>query len=223
MNTCQACRLKKIMKIFFEVAYKYVPTKRTARKGSRTRIPRERRILMRKRRKLMERLAQASSEVRKESVRGKLVKIELLLQKSHSDCRSRKEHLAVKAIKSNAKYFFTYAKQFSSTRSSIGPLLNEVNEYTASSPKMANLLSAQYSSVFSEPKDSPYFEMTEEVDSVKITDVIFTEKDIIDAIDELKNSSASGPDSLSAIFLKKCKTALAKPLYCLWRNVLIEE
>ena len=60
---------KKIMKIFVEVAYKYVPTKRTARKGSRTRIPRERRILMRKRRKLMERLAQASSEVRKGSVR----------------------------------------------------------------------------------------------------------------------------------------------------------
>ena len=110
---------------------------------------------MRKRRKLMERLAQAPSEVKKESVRGKLVKIELLLQKSHSDCRSRKEQLAVKAIKSNAKYFFTYAKQFSSTRSSIGPLLNEVNEYTASSSKMANLLSAQYSSVFSEPKDSP--------------------------------------------------------------------
>ena len=126
----------------------------------------------------------------------------------------------MKSIKSNAKYFFTYAKQFSSTRSSIGPLLNEVNEYTASSPKMANLLSAQYSSVFSEPKDSPYFEMDEEVDSVQITDVIFTEKDIIDAIDELKNSSASGPDGLSAIFLKKCKTALAKPLYWLWRKCL---
>ena len=74
--------------------------------------------------------------------------------------------------------------------------------------------------LFSEPKDSPYFEMNKEVDSVKITDVIFTEKDIIDAIDELKNSSASGPDGLSAIFLKRCKTALAKPLCCPWRKCL---
>ena len=86
---------------------------------------------------------------------------------------------------------------------------------------MANLLSAQYSSIFSEPKDSPYFEMNEEFDFVKITDVILTEKDIIDAIDDLKNSSASGPVGLSATFLKKGKIVKippAKPLYCLCRK-----
>ena len=208
------------MNILIEVAYKYIPTKRTAGKGTRTRIPRERRILMRKRRKLMEKYKQCASENKQESIKIKLVNIELLLQKSHADCRSRKEQLALKAIKTNPKYFFSYAKQFSSTRSSIGPLLNEVNEYTASSTKMANLLSAQYSSVFSTPKDSPYFTMEEEVNSVELTDVTFSEQDIIDAIDELKNSSASGPDGISAIFLKKCKSALSKPLHRLWRKCL---
>ena len=85
---------------------------------------------------------------------------------------------------------------------------------------MANLLSAQYSSVFSKPTDSPYFAMVENVNSASITDIDFTEQDIIDAIDELKNTLSSGPDGLAAIFLKKCKTSLSKPLYYLWRKCL---
>ena len=98
--------------------------------------------------------------------------------------------------------------------------MNENNEYTASSSKMANLLSSQYSFVFSKPSDSPYYAMVENQDDVTITDIEFSEQDIIDAIDELKNTSASGPDGLAAIFLKKCKDSLAKPLFHLWRKCL---
>ena len=39
------------------------------------------------------------------------------------------------------------------------------------------------------------------------------------AIDELKNNSASGPDGLAAIFLKKCKNALATPLFHLMEEM----
>ena len=212
--------LQQLMKIIIDVAYKFVPARKSARKGSRTKIPRERRILMRKRRKLLDQLEQTESDKKKEAIREKLIRIELLLRKSHSDDRSRKEQLAVKAIKTNSKYFFSYAKQFSSTRSSIGPLLNEFNEYTASSSKMANLLSAQYSAVFSTPVDSPYYALQEDMNGESITDIDFTEQDIIDAIDELKNASASGPDGLSAILLKRCKESLSKPLFQLWRKCL---
>ena len=48
-------RLSAYMKIFTEVAFKFVPAKKTSRRGSFTKIPRERRILMRKRRKLLQR------------------------------------------------------------------------------------------------------------------------------------------------------------------------
>ena len=41
-----------------------------------------------------------------------------------------------------------------------------------------------------------------------------------DAIDELTKNSASGPDGLAAIFLKKCKLAISEPLYHLWRDCL---
>ena len=112
---------------------------------------------MRKRQKLTEKFNKASSEDKKEQLRNKLVQIELLLVKSHCDVRSRKEQLALKAIKTNPKYFFSYAKQFSVTKSTISPLPNKIKEYTASKPEMANLLSAQYSAVYSKPKDSPYY------------------------------------------------------------------
>ena len=149
------------------------------------------------------------------------MRIEILIQKSHHDCRTRKEKLAVKSIKTNPKFFFSYAKQFSATRSKIGPLLNELKEYTASSSAMANLLSAQYSSVFSTPSEnSPYFGMEEDQLEGRLEDIDFSEQDIIDAIDEIKNNAASGPDGIAAIFLKKCKNSISKPLYHLWRKCL---
>ena len=212
--------LERLMKILIDVAYKFVPCKKSVKKGPNTKIPRHRRILMRKRRKLTEQM-KAASESNKVRIKSKLIEIEMLLQKSHSEARSRKEQLAVKAIKTNSKYFFNYAKQFSSTKSSIGPLLNKNNEYISSSSKMANLLSTQYSSVFSKPSDaSPYYTIEENENDPTITDIEFTEQDIIDAIDELKNTSASGPDGLAAIFLKKCKDSLARPLFYLWRRCL---
>ena len=156
--------LDQLMKILIDVAYKYVPSKKSSKNGPHTKIPRHRRILMRKRRKLMEQRNQDPSDHKAQQITRKLVEIELLLQRSHAEGRSRREQLAIKAIKTNSKYFFAYAKQHSTTKTSIGPLLNENNEYTASSSKMANLLSAQYSSVFSTPTDSPYYALTDNED-----------------------------------------------------------
>ena len=88
---------------------------------------------------------------------------------------------------------------------------------------MANILSKQYSSVFSKPSSSPSQPISNEDDDDSVptlNDITFTEQDILDAIDELRNNSASGPDGLAAIFLKKCKLAIVKPLYYLWRDCL---
>ena len=211
-------RLSAYMKIFTEVSYKFVPAKKTSRRGSITKIPRERRILMRKRRKLMQRLECVSAQKQKDKIREKLIKVEMLLQQSHKEGMTRKEQLAVKSIKTNPKYFFSYAKQFSTTRSKIGPLLTRLNEYTSNSSEMAEILSSQYSSVFSKPSPSPYDEMIEDPNIPTISDIDITEEDIIAAIDELSNTSASGPDGLTAIFLKKCKHSLSKPLCQLWRD-----
>ena len=213
-------KLDKFMSILIDVCHKFVPTKRSARKAA-TQIPRDRRILMRKRRKLHIQMESATTQSKQSKIREKLVKVELLLIKSHSDARERKEQLAIKAIKTNPRYFFSYAKQFSLTKSKVGPLLDHNNEFTSSSSEMAAILSKQYSSVFSSPStDSPVFSQLEDQQIPTLTDITFTEQDIVDAIDELSNTSSSGPDGLAAIFLKKCKLSLAKPLYSLWRDCL---
>ena len=82
---------------------------------------------------------------------------------------------------------------------------------------MANILSKQYSASFSEP--STNIQMVEDNGNIPmISDIIFTEEDIINAIDEIRNHSASGPDGIAAILLKNCKQAVAKPLCSLWRD-----
>ena len=213
-------KLEKFMSILIDVCHKYIPTKSSTRKAA-TQIPRDRRILMRKRRKLHIQMESAATQSKQSKIREKLVRVELLLLKSHANARERKEKLAIKAIKTNPRYFYTYAKQFSITRSKIGPLLNENNEFTSSSSEMAEILSKQYSSVFSSPStDSPVFNQQEDQEIPTLTDITFSEQDIVDAIDELSNTSSSGPDGLAAIFLKKCKFSIALPLFSLWRDCL---
>ena len=85
---------------------------------------------------------------------------------------------------------------------------------------MADILAKQYKSVFSDPiHQSVYVDSTAHIDH-SIIDIDFTEDEIIDAIDELSNTSSSGPDGLAAILLKKCKKSISKPLFILWRSCL---
>ena len=212
--------LSELMQQLLDVCNKHVPVKKAVRKTSLTKIPRERRILMRKRRALNLKLKHATSTTRMENIQGKLINIEILLQRSHQASHQQSEQKAINAIKTNPKYFFSYAKKFSKLHSKIGPLLNENNQYTASSIEMANILKIQYESVFSDPiVNSDYID--EAADSHEsLLDMDFSESDFHKAIDELSNTSSSGPDGIPAILLKKCKPEISKPLFILWRKAL---
>ena len=84
---------------------------------------------------------------------------------------------------------------------------------------MAEILSKQYKSVFSKPEINSFDSSKSEVKS-RLSDLIFTIQDVIDAIDELSYNSSSGPDGVPAILLKKCKGPLSIPLLLFWRNCL---
>jgi len=62
------------------------------------------------------------------------------------------ENKAVESIKVNPKYFYSYTKKRSKCTSKVGPLLNDNKQLTSNSKEMAELLSQQYSTVFSKPK-----------------------------------------------------------------------
>ena len=199
----------------------YIPKKKTKTPSRHSKIPRDRRVLMRRRRKVSKQLGRYPSGATKLRLEQELVTIELKLQDSYRNSTSAQEQKALAAIKRNPKYFFTYVKKFNKVKPSIGPLLNK-KKYATSNADMAKILSDQYSSVFStlrEPLVDPALLFNSE-DTSSLTDIEFTTSDIMEAIDEISSNAAPGPDSFPAILLKQCKESLSVPLVTIWRECL---
>ena len=140
-----------------EIVTRFVPRRRVSDSASSSRtskIPRHRRNLMRTRRRINIQLASCQSDSRRASLNKRLIEIEKKLRSSHQAQREEEEKKAVERIKTNSKYFYSYAKRFSNTRVGIGPLLDAANCLVPCSVKMCEILSEQYSSVFSTPADT---------------------------------------------------------------------
>ena len=102
-------QLNLLMKKIVDICKANIPLKKSARSG-KPKIPRDRRILMRKRKKISVQLEFQLSDARRKKLQRKLVDIELSLQKSHFASKIANENRAIGAIKNNSKYFFSYAK-----------------------------------------------------------------------------------------------------------------
>ena len=99
------------LEICLQVLDKNLPLRKLPKKHSR--IPRDRRILMRKRKKLTKKNSKSNK------IKQKIIDIEILLQKSHKHERNKLELDATSKIKANPKYFFSYAKRFSNKQTNI--------------------------------------------------------------------------------------------------------
>ena len=182
------------------------------------RVPRDRRIMMRKRTKLRKRFTEIKEDTRKSRIRNELIQLERKLQESYSLQAQNEECRAVDAIKSNSKYFYSYAKRHCKLRPTIGPLEDKDGRLTDDPKKMASILSDQYSSVFSAPFQWPLNLSHDH--TPKLSDVTFDESHIQAAIEEISPSAAPGPDGFPAILLRECKEAISKPLYLMRRKYL---
>ena len=217
--------LKKFIDICKEIVIKYTPTRRKrANSNDNGFIPRDRKKLMRKRRRITAQLKKTSSEARQKKLKEEFIQIERELIKSHQQSQERSESKAVESIKRNSKYFFSYAKKFASSKIGIGPFIDGNNELVTSSEKMADMLSTQYNSVYSIPKEPlPKAEelfTNNHVNNHWLHNINFDEEDIVEAIDQISPSAAAGPDGFPAMLLKTCKYSISKPLYLIWRRSL---
>ena len=218
--------LSKLLKICEDIVARYAPTrKRGSISQRKSHIPRDRRNLMRTRRRINIQLSKVSSEARCKKLKQKASQVERELSKSYQRSQKESEEKAVNSIKRNSKYFFSYAKKFSSVKSGIGPFIDTVKDLVVTNPiTMAKMLSEQYNSVFSTPKE-PMPEVKEIFPDTHsrhqgLCNITFDEEDIIEAIDQISLTAAAGPDRFPAILLKTCKRPLAKPLYLIWRRSL---
>ena len=132
-----------------------------------------------------------------------------------------REKKAVDTIKDNQKYFYSYAKKFSKAKSTVGPLRSEEGNLISAAKEKAEILQKQYLTVFSNPEDA---DIDCSVSAIKpshaatLTDIEFTEENIIEAISELDPYAATPDGDIPAKILCNCKESLAKPIWMMWKK-----
>ena len=149
-------------------------------------------------------------------------KIKLLLdqlKQSTFHFQQQKEKRAIERIKSNPKYFFSFAKKFAKTKQGISQLL--VNNNVVSDRKdIADALQDQFCASFSDPRNSEKLIPNPQQPKAFLADITLTTEDISFAIDEINVNSSTPDFAIPAIVLKKCKDTLSKPLYLMWTESL---
>ena len=192
---------------------------------SNSKIPRDRRLLFRQRKRKLKRRNIPTINCKKRSKLDlEIEDIERKLIKSHLDERNLEEKKAVANIKDNPKFFFSFAKKHQKVKGGIGPL--KVNNALITDPHDISVcLSNQYSSSYSVPDavnsiNNPLEFFSLNNTSNALLDISFNEKDIERQIDSLKNNTSPGPDHFPTQLLKKCKKELSIPIYHIWRKSL---
>jgi len=203
----------------FQVCKRHVPLKKPATGG-----PRHGNALRRKKKRLQGRLdALIEHEANPEhisNVRSQLALVHYEIKEAHCKYRDMKENLALSKIKSNPKYFYSYAKQLSKVRSSISMLLDKNGLIKTDSKDMADILQEQFSSVFSDPaavdvKD-PCYDVPDIKHPLLDHDIVLCEEDVLKAIQQIPSSSACGPDGIPVALLKDCCNELVIPIMMIW-------
>ncbi len=202
------------------ISEKYVPLRRPSKKTPpyKGNIPRNRKVLMRKRTKLRKKLRNTNNTEILMQTENKITTIEEKLKRSVESENDRKEIKAVSCIKTNPKYFYKYAANKSVVRASVGPLTDSHGRIINEPQEIVEVLLLQYKSVFSNPMidktiNSPidFFHEDTECTS-KLTDIDLSQYNIEEAIKEIANKSAAGPDHFPAMLLKSCAKELSVPL-----------
>ncbi|KAK4324726.1 hypothetical protein Pmani_004649 [Petrolisthes manimaculis] len=202
-----------IEKLLF-ICSKFVPERKVHRRINN--IPRDRKILMRKRTKLAEKILHKEDN----RIKEQLWNIEEKLAKSHEAERIKEEEKAVEAISHNPKYFYHYTKMKSNVRSKIG-LLKHNGTLVSDPQQMTEAFNMQYVSAFSVRENNqinkeldPVITRTSDIES---RDIDLSEIDIEQSISSIRPQASLGPDGVPAILLKQCMKTLSTPIYILWR------
>ena len=207
-----------------QITLHHSPAKKRPAGQRRSRKAREKYTMKRKRRKLNAQISALKQKNPNSQNLPKLVEEVNILAYDISDLIMRdldaKEAKAVGTIKTNPRYFYSYAKRFSKTKSTVSPLRTADGDLVNDPQQKAELLQEQFVKVFSDPAQADIRECLTHVhpadDGVELSDITFHEEDIIKAIKELDPYSSTPDGDIPAKILTSCSEHLAIPLKMMW-------
>jgi hypothetical protein len=156
-----------------------------------------------------------SSKILRTKCPEKLVSLMLELEETESEIsaslyrhRTRIEREKVSQIKSNPNVFYKYARKFSKSAESIGPLLDKEDNPISTTREMAAILNHQYSSMWSKPTfvfDCTTAEVVLKLEPPQedcLTDIHVSQTNVRTALTSLSSGAAPGPDGIPVAIIK---------------------
>ena len=124
-------------------------------------------------------------------------------------------------MKENPKMLYSIRNKQKNRRNEIGPF-KENDEIIHDTEVILEKQLLEFISQFSEKTDEINENIFQNEDPDDLNDIEVTEKEIIQAINDLDENSAAGPDGVPAILLKNVKETLALPLSLMHRKSIDE-
>merc|ERR1712055_1189970 len=114
-------KLKVVLEIVLKIIEENCTTFKNQRGSQSNNIPKDRRVLFRKKKILNKELQKRSPPDRRKQIEKAICKIDKKLLNSYEEETVVNEARAIENIKSNPKYFFSYARKKLKTKNKIGP------------------------------------------------------------------------------------------------------
>ena len=208
--------------VLLQISKKFVPVKR-ARRGRPDKVH----ALRRKKKRLKKNLVKATLENRTSEIVSIDRRISLVyydIKEAYRLQREKDETRAVEKIKTNSKFFYTYAKSHSSSKSEFSLMLDSNGCLTTDTKSIVNSLQSNFSSVYNDPNSEniklPHFTLPNIEQEMTDEDLVISHEYFLSAIKDIKPNSSPGPDEIPAKLLKNCAESFVAPLSLIWKSSL---
>ena len=124
------------------------------------------------------------------------------MQTLYKEKRNSEENKVITKVTNNPKAFSKYVNKYRKYTSKLGPL-KAWSKYEDDPKTMTKILTDQYKSVFTTPKDIPVVSLKPAKNGNSLSEITILDKDIKEAIDEIAIASAPGPDGITARICKE--------------------
>ena len=215
--------IEDLLKNLNNICEEKTPKRKKNGKKDRIRIPKERKKLLGRMKMIKRDRRKAVSESKKEELSEKILIVENELVQQRKKERLKDENKVIRNMKENPKALYSYVNRENKKKVEIGPF-KVCDKYIYEGKEICKMLNDQYKAQFStntmDSNEEEIMNLLDDFNDSDLVDIDITEKDIIDAINDLDENSSAGPDEVPAIFLKKTKETIAKPLKFILRKSL---